>query len=379
MRHFRLTTLLGVLLAVLVIACSGPPGPTPIASGSSQASSSSSSCFDAPGACGYPDPAYANVGATSACSSLKSSGSVTANTSGATIENLDITGSLTIDAANVTVENVCISDDGHMTGFGIDIGSGASGTTIEHVTIQSSSSSTSSTFMDTGIWDAGSCASGGGGDDGLSVNYTIVEGAAESIHAPQGCTPAEGATVENSYLQAGYYFVIPDGSDGCTTAGGCPSHNEAIYMSDTSITLDHDTLLNAASQTAVLFGDNDGGNCCVAPDNNWVVENSLIAGGGYTAYWDAKCASSSPCPSAGTGSLDVTDNRWARCTTTPTTNGRCNSASPGDPSFGAAGGADASGYYPNGGYYGGDVYGHCATATWTNNVWDDDDAAVGCD
>jgi len=291
---------------------------------------------------------------------------VTASTNGETVENLDITGNLTIDADNVTVENVCIADDGHDTGFGIMVQSGSSNPLIEHVTIQSSSSSSPSAFMDTGIWDVASCP----GNGGLVVDDTVVEGAAESVHVPTSCSlsTGSGALIENSYLQAGYYFS--------------GAHNEAVYLSDTSVTLNHDTLLNADSQTAVLFGDNNGGSCCVAPDNDWVVKDSLLGGGGYLAYWDAKCASSPTCSSAGSGSLDITDNRWARCTTTPFKfdgyGTKCASASPGDPSFGQSGGADSSGYYPNGGYYGGDVYGYCAGATWSANVWDDNGAAVSC-
>jgi len=356
------------------------------AGGSTQASSAQSAtvtahagtqqtgCFSAPGACGYPDPNYGNVGATSPCSSLTASGSVDAKTSGETVQNLNITGDLSIDAANVTVNNVCITDNGGKTDDGIDIADGATNALVEHTTVQSSSPSNESTFMDTGV-----AASIGACTSGILLNYDVVEGAAESVHAPYDCSStATGMTVENSYMQAGYFF----------TRSGEPSHNEDVYLSDSSFTANHDTLLNAQGQTAVLFGDNNGGSCCIAADNHWVVKNSLLAGGGFMAYWNAKSTT------VGSSTMDIEDNDWARCTTSPKVAGdgeECNGVDPGAAGwvpFGQSAGADSHGYFPNGGYYpeglqsGGDLaYGYCpptAGQIFTNNVWDDNGAAVGC-
>jgi hypothetical protein len=352
-----------------------PPGPiVPPAVTAPAKPSPSTSCFAAPGVCGYPDPNYGNAGATSACSSLASSGSVSASTAGQTIQNLDITGSLSINAANVTVNNVCITENGGMTGDGIDIASGATNALVEHTTIQSSSPSSPNTFMDTGVAASiGSCTSG------IVLNYDVIEGAAESVHAPYNCkSTATGLTLENSYLQAGYFF----------TRSGAPSHNEDVYLSDSSFTAIHDTLLNAQGQTAVLFGDNNGGTCCIAANNHWIVKDSLLAGGGYMAYWNAKSNS------VGSSTMDVENNNWARCTTKPAVAGdgeECNKIDPGASGgvpFGQSAGADSHGYFPNGGYYpeglesGGDLaYGFCpptAGQTFTGNVWDDNGAPVGC-
>jgi hypothetical protein len=335
---------------------------------------SNSNCFSTPGACGYPDPNYGNVGATSPCSSLTPSGSVTASTSGQTVQNLNITGSLSIRAANVTVNNVCITENGGMTGDGIDIASGATNALVEHTTIQSSSPSNPSTFMDTGIAASiGSCTSG------IVLDHVVIEGAAESVHAPYNCSStASGLTLENSYAQAGYFF----------TRSGAPSHNEDVYLSDSSITILHDTLLNAQGQTAVLFGDNNGGACCIAANNHWIVKNSLLAGGGFMAYWNAKSNS------VGSSTMDVENNNWARCTTKPAVAGdgeECNHVDAGAAGwvpFGQSAGADSHGYFPNGGYYpsglqtGGDLaYGYCpptAGQIFTANVWDDNGAPVSC-
>src|SRR5580698_8777412 len=71
-----------------------------------------SNCFASPGACGFPDPAYGNVGPSSPCSSLSASGSITVSQAGAMVQNLNVTGSITVNAANVTVQNVCVTYDG---------------------------------------------------------------------------------------------------------------------------------------------------------------------------------------------------------------------------------------------------------------------------
>jgi len=333
-----------------------------------------SNCFATPGACGYPDPNYGNVGATSPCSSLTASGSVNASTPGQTVQNLNITGDLSIKAANVTVNNVCITLNGKKEGFGITIASGATNALVEHTTIQSSSPSNESTFMDTGVSASiGSCTSG------ILLNYDVIEGAAESVHAPYNCSStATGLKVENSYMQAGYFF----------TRSGAPSHNEDVYLSDSSFTAIHDTMLNAQGQTAVLFGDNNGGTCCIAANNHWIVKNSLLAGGGFMAYWNAKSTS------VGSSTMDIENNNWARCTTSPKGSGdgeECggiDSGAAGWVPFGQSAGADSHGYFPNGGYYpgglqpGGDLaYGYCPPAagqTFTGNVWDDNGAAVSC-
>ena len=331
-------------------------------------------CFAAPGVCGYPDPNYGNVGATSACSSLPASGSVNATSSGQKVENLNITGDISISAANVTVNNVCVTDDGGKTGDGVDISDGATNALVEHTTIQSSSPSNESTFMDTGVWaSVGSCTTG------IVLSYDVIEGAAESVHAPTECaSPSTGLKVENSYLQAGYFFTL----------GGAPSHNEDVYLSDSSFTALHDTLLNAQGQTAVLFGDNNGGSCCIAADNHWVVKNSLLAGGGFMAYWNAKSNS------VGSSTMDIENNDWARCTTSPRVaedGEECNGVDPGAAGwvpFGQSAGADSHGYFPNGGYYpsglqsGGDLaYGYCpptAGQTFTGNTWDDNNETIAC-
>jgi len=202
---------------------------------------------------------------------------VTVSTSGETVQNLKITGTLTIAAPNVTVNNVCVTDSGNSGNMAVWVDSNATNLLLEHSTFAGASAAGSG-VIDTGVWNAANVA-------GVTANAIYIYNAAEDWHG--------SGTVENSYLQAGAYF----GSDG-------GSHNEDVYLSDTSITLNHDTLLNSASQTAVLFGDDNGGSCCIAADNHWTVIDSLLAGGGYLAYLNAEATG------VGSSTMDIQNNRF---------------------------------------------------------------------
>jgi Domain of unknown function (DUF4082) len=330
-----------------------------VASSSAGSSGPETDCFADPGSCGYPDPSYSNVGATSSCSSLPSSGSVTASTNGQTVQNLNITGTLTISAPNVTVNNVCVTASGNYEGNGVNIGSNASNLLIENTTVSGTSASGTG-VLNTGVFNPSNIGS-------VTLNKVYITNAAEAYHG--------SGTIENSYFQAGAVFTIPSGSDGCSTSGGCISHNEDIYLSDTSVTIEHDTLLNSASQTAVLFGDNNGGTKGKPADNHWVVEDSLLAGGGFLAYMNAGATA------VGSSTMTIDNNRFARCLGATSFNGwgtTCTDA----PSTSGGTTGDNNGYYPYGGYYGGVIDDYCPSSgsgqVWSDNVWDDNNAAVGC-
>lgn len=298
-------------------------------------------CFASPGACGYPDPAYGNVGATGLCSSLTPSGSVTANTTGETITNLNITGDLTVTAPNVTVSNVCVNEPGNGTGvLAVEVGQNAKGLALDDVTIQAAGSNA----FDTGVWNVYGVA--------VKAERVIITGAAESWHGP--------GDVEDSYLQAGAFYDDAQG----------PSHNEDVYLADSSWTGIHDTLLNSSSQTAIFFGDTGS-----SADNSWTVENSLLAGGGYATYWNAKA-------STGPGVITIENNRWARCLGATSFSGWGTTCT--DTALNIDGGqgttGDGNGYYPYIGYYGGPIDGNCsAPNVWVGNVYDDNNQTVPCD
>ena len=273
-------------------------------------------CFARPGSCGYPDPAYGNVGVP-AGTNLTPSGSITVTTAGAVINGLNVSGSISVRANNVTIQNTKITTSG--TGGNAVSASGVSGLTIKNSEI-----------------------SGGNVFDGRSSLSGVY------MHNCDNCV-LYGTSISDSYL-----------IDDQTNSG---SHYEPYYGSGDVIDIEHSVLLNPHSQTAAVFM-NGGGSAC---SNHLTVNNSLLGGGGYTIY---PCANSS---SAGSSVIKITNNRFARCTTTPlvkTGDGILCSG------IGSTNGdvvtkPDGTGYFPYGGRYGLDAYIFCGQTTWSNNVWDD--------
>jgi hypothetical protein len=304
-------------------------------------------CFPAPGACGLPDPTYGNVGATSPCSSLPVSSPTTVSTPGTTIANRQINGRITVTAANVTIQNVCVIENGGASSGSqaIVLQSGATNVTIQRVTVAGANASNQS--IDQAITNnSGTTA---------TVSGTYVYNCGE-------CIWGSGFVLQRSY-------VISNGMQGTS------DHMEALYCSDGTETLDQDVLLNPQDQTAALFCDThygQGGGC----DNHITITNSLLAGGGYTLY---PCGNAS---SVGTSSMNISSNRFARCTTPPI---NYNPGTGGNACQGSTGttigsGADAHGYWPHGGYFGTNTSTYCTGSgqVWSGNVWDDNGASLGC-
>jgi hypothetical protein len=293
-------------------------------------------CFPEPGACGYPDPTYDNVGVPSSAK-LTTSGSITVTTAGMTIRNLDINGTITISASNVTLKNVrlTVADDGSGTA-GISIESGASGTTVEDSTIAgagTTNSPESAIFNHYG--------------ETLTLTRVYLYNFADPIEGP--------VTVTDSYINA----------NGTYGSGSNIAHIEDIYVSDDTVSVDHSVLFNPSGQTATIFMDTGGGSGGPG-DDHLTVTNSLIAGGGWTLYPSAKSTS------VGTGTMNVSNNRFARCLGTPDFDGSGTTCK---------GGADTHGYYPNCGYYGVAADDYCppiAGQAWSGNVWDDDSSVIAC-
>jgi hypothetical protein len=304
-----------------------------------------SNCFSSPGACGFPDPAYGNVGASSPCSSLKASGSITVSTAGSTVENLDVSGSITVTAANVTIKNVCVSTNG---GGNINNGPAvqfsAPGGVIESSTVRGANATDQS--IQTAIAGMG------------TASHVYLYNCGECVH--------DGPwTVNDSYVEAN----AADYQNGYRgDAGqGAEDHHEGVYLASTTFVGNHDTLFNPHDETAAVFGDtyNSPGGVCA---NHITVTDSLLAGGGYTLY---TCASSS---SAGASTMNISNNRFARCGTIAVYNS-------GSGGRACHGGADEHGYWPLGGYFGVTASMYCPPTTgqtWSNNVWDDDGDPIPC-
>ena len=156
---------------------------------------------------------------------------------------------------------------------------------------------------------------------------------------------------------------------------GTGDHLEGLYMSDSTATLNHDVLLDPDHQNSAVFGDanwGSGGPCA----NHWTITNSLLAGGGFVIY---TCGNAS---SVGSSTMNISNNRFARCTTGPI---NYNSSTGGSACQGSTDRLDRRrrrrhGYWPYGGYFGLDAWTYCtgASQTWSDNVWDDNGAPVGC-
>ena len=226
------------------------------------------------------------------------------------------------------------------------LASGSANTLVENTTVAGANNSTESMEI--------AMDNDGGGSATASHDY--IYNCGECIH--------DGPwTISDSY-------VIANGMQ------GTGDHLEDLYCSDQTEVLTHDTLLNPADQTATVFCDTHFGQSG-ACDNHITLTNSLVGGGGFTLY---PCGNAS---SVGSSTMNISNNRFARCTT-PTF--QYNSSTGGTACQGSRGtaigsGVDSHGYWPDGGYFGLDAYIYCppdSNQTWTGNVWDDNSATAGC-
>ncbi len=289
-------------------------------------------CFSAPSACGYPDPTNTGVPAGT---KLTASGSITASTAGQTISARDVTGKINVTANNVTIQNTRVTQTGTCGtvntcgNSAIQINEGVSGTVIRNV-------ETRTVFGDTCEQD--------------------IRDQSEGL-----------VTIEDSYLHACDSNLIDYGNVRMVDTFGLSKidissdHVENIYFADSTLSVVHSTLFNPVEQTAVIFGDVNGGSGGTC-QNHLTVETSLLAGGGYTLY---------PCgngTSAGSSTWSVTNTHFARCLTAT------HEVSGGH--WVCTGGPDSNGYYPESGSYGLDASSFASGETWQGNVWDDNLATI---
>jgi hypothetical protein len=294
-------------------------------------------CFASPGACCFPDPKYDNVGVPSSAK-LTPSASITVTKPSTTLKNLDVTGQIAINASDTTLENVRLIVDASGSGSaGIDIGNGVTGTVIEDCTI-----------LGSGANPAPESAIFNHYGEPLTLTRVYIYNFADPIEGP--------VTITDSYID----------SNGTYGSGSDIAHIEDIYVSDDTVSVSHSVLLNPSGQTATVFMDTSGSGTSIAGDDHLTITGSLLAGGGWTLYPSAKSTS------VGTATMNVSNNRFARCATKPVFDGSGTTC---------MGGADTHGYYPNCGYYGVAADDYCPPISgqmWSGNVWDDDGTAIPC-
>lgn len=304
-------------------------------------------CFAAPGACGYPDPAYHNVGPSQPCSALRPQAGLTANLDGQVIKGLNITGRVNVAASNVTFEDDCITvnGDGTIGSYALFISQGAVGTRISYSDISGANDTSASVEVALGNDYKNA---------GTTADHDYIYNCGECVHGPW--------TLSDSYVAVGLGAVTNCNVNGST----CPDHYEDVYISDDTFVANHDTLLNPNEQTAEVFGDTDGG--AGGPgDNHVTILDSLLAGGGGVVYPAGNATS------VGTGTIDIAGDRIARCLTHAVKD-------VGTGGVNCRGGADQHGFFPQGGYFfvAADIYCGGPGQTWTDNVWDDDDRSIAC-
>lgn len=210
---------------------------------------------------GYPDDTNTGVPAGT---TLTNSGSLTVNTNGAVVQNLNVSGQIIVNANNVTIRNCRITSSDY---YPIDWdGSTHTGLVVEDTEI------IANTYNVTA---------------GMSFsNYTarrvFVTGSADGFKADSN------VLIEDCYVTL--LGIGPDThNDGVQTTGG------------SNVTLRHNTfkLGSPAGVSAVVQVGNEWGT-----NSNWVIQNNLIDGGGWSIN-----ASNDP---ADNPNFQITNNRFTR-------------------------------------------------------------------
>jgi hypothetical protein len=309
-----------------------------------QTSGTPEGCFSDPESCGYPGTQ--NTGVAN-CSALKASGGKTI-TKAETVEGLDISGEVVIDASGVKLNDDCIEVNGdeEQGSAAVILDNGASNFTISNSTIRGKN--TTSQSIEEALRNNYS-------DAGATAIKDRLENCAECLH--------QTWAISESY-------VIANGEEKADESG--LAHAEDWWFDGGTVSANDDTLLNPSKQTAVIFAESGGGSC----QNHETVTNSLLAGGGFMFYL---CAHST---GAGSSSIDIKDNRFARmvCTKKEIENyeGRGGFGCGPEGSFFSYG-EGAGGYFPRGGFFGLVYEGegvYNKGAGWEGNYWDNNLASV---
>jgi hypothetical protein len=246
--------------------------------------------------CGFPDATNTGLrGVGLTCAGLPAYTGGDFNTPNVVISGYRFTGGYTVTARNVTIQRSCWTDIGNFFGlYVVDTGS---------LTLQDSTIIVSPAM-------GGSTAVRG---YNLTILRNDIAGGDQMVNFYGGAT----GTVKDNYFH--------------DFADCCGNHNEAIYDGgSTNVTIQHNTMVNRITQTAVVYCVNDNG-----PEINTHIINNLLDGAGYTIYF----------ASGGGGGGIIQNNRFARD------------------------------IFPSGGYWG-LLTGGSAFAGG-GNVWDDNGASVG--
>jgi hypothetical protein len=272
-------------------------------------------CASSPHVCGYPDAT--NTGVPASVHLLKVPGQVTkgkgwhydsrgwveVDGNGAVLQNLYIPYTLEISASNVKVTDVKVVDTGQ--GFGIDLRH-TSNVSITHSSVFSPAAS-GPDRLQVGIKDIYADSTG------LVIQRDNI------YHVSTGIQISAGVVSNNYIHDLGYQ--TGDHLDGIASDSG-DSHG---------LTINHNTVFLRQAQTTAIGLFEDFGT-----QLDCLIENNLIAGGGYALYAGANPGG------AQTSNIRVIGNRFSRI------------------------------YYSHSGYYGPyTAYGERSPGNqWSGNIWD---------
>ena len=219
---------------------------------------------------------------------MTASGSVTASTPGEVINGLAVSGTIDVTASNVTIENTDVANASSCC-WGVRIEPGVTGTVLKYDTIHGSDNASGSL-----AW----AVDNAGDFNSVTEDHVYTYDADRILNGP--------GTVTNSYCLG--------------NANISGEHYECVYTGEGSVVISHDTLLETHAQTGATWVGPDFGDI-----DTYTVENSLLAGGGYTLY-GAATNSSNPARGVLVGPVTIENNRFSKL------------------------------YFPKGGYYGADDY-----------------------
>jgi hypothetical protein len=292
-----------------------PPGTPPSANGHSD-------CAGDPGSCGFPDAANTGVPAGLSLRTVPGQvskgagwhydprGWVEVTGSGTVLKGLYIPYNVDVSASNVTIEDVRIVVTGES--FGVSLRH-THNVTIEDTEI-SSPDATGSGRLLVGIKDIYGDTTG-----------TVVR--RDNIWHTSTAVQMSTGVVEDTYIHD-LGFKSGDHLNGITSNGSDGS----------ALVIQHNTVFNNYQQTDAIGLFEDFG-----AQSDCLIEDNLLAGGGYTVYGGANPGG------AATSGIRIIDNRFARL------------------------------YSPNSGYYG-PVAAFASSGAgneWAGNVWDNTNKVLG--
>ncbi len=246
-------TLLACLMLLVAVACSAPPPeqPRPDRNLSQAAEAGETACVHRPSQCGYPDDTNTGVPAGI---ETRPSRSLTLSEPGQVVDGLEIHGEVNIVADNVTIKNSRITG-GRGVGnadWVVVIRPGVSTVRIEDSEILTPAGSPQDIACILNLGDAKPTIS--------RVN----------IHSCSAGISSGGGEVTDSYIH------------GMAEVKGL-SHDVGIASNGGGgMTIRHNTVLNQLGQTAAVAFYQDFG-----PQRDNLVEDNLLAGGGYCVYGGA--------------------------------------------------------------------------------------------